>query len=306
MNATPFRTLALRICMLSVAVMCLGCRVAHDLVGPSQRSPSVNQRQEKTSSQPEDIGGHTAAIQPTATIVKVAESDGMLEKHNTEQSSLSAWSANDFETLQVATDPSVNISMPANQVAAPDSTAAQTTALTETSLALASYADALPTPDAVPQAVVPQAVAPQAVAPQAVAPQAAVSDAAKAMSKKSEANLELQIENVRPKRGKLKVAVFTDAENFLNPSFVAQAFELKDDAVTASTSLSIDKPCAIAVFQDLDGNGQLTKNLLGIPVEPCAFSNNAVIKRGPPKFSEAMVQPAEATASPTRTSIRLP
>ncbi|MCB0547279.1 MAG: DUF2141 domain-containing protein [Phaeodactylibacter sp.] len=43
---------------------------------------------------------------------------------------------------------------------------------------------------------------------------------------------------------------------------------------------------AIAVFHDLNGNGELDKNALGIPVEPYAFSNNPRAKWRAPTFRE--------------------
>ena len=41
----------------------------------------------------------------------------------------------------------------------------------------------------------------------------------------------------------------------------------------------------ILVFQDLDGDQMLNKNLFGVPSEPYGFSNNPQLM-GPPKFSE--------------------
>ena len=43
---------------------------------------------------------------------------------------------------------------------------------------------------------------------------------------------------------------------------------------------------AIAVFQDLNNNGKLDKNTLGIPTEPYAFSNNPKAKWRPATFRE--------------------
>jgi uncharacterized protein (DUF2141 family) len=62
------------------------------------------------------------------------------------------------------------------------------------------------------------------------------------------------------------------------------------------------EPQAVAVFQDIDGNGRLSKNLLGIPVEPYGFSRNARGALGPPRFDNAsIVVPVE----PDELSIRL-
>ena len=45
---------------------------------------------------------------------------------------------------------------------------------------------------------------------------------------------------------------------------------------------------AIAGFQDLDGNGVLSGNFLGIPREPVGFSGNAKVRFGPPKWNDAV------------------
>lgn len=114
----------------------------------------------------------------------------------------------------------------------------------------------------------------------------------------------LQIDNVRPSRGKVKVAVFTEPNSFLVKDRAAQTLELADATQLVTAEIDIKQTCAIAVFQDIDGDGELTRNRRGIPVEPCGFSNNAVIKRGPPQFADAAVNPA--SDSPTKVLIRLP
>ena len=45
---------------------------------------------------------------------------------------------------------------------------------------------------------------------------------------------------------------------------------------------------AIAGFHDLDGNGVLSGNFLGIPKEPVGFSGDAKVKFGPPKWNDAV------------------
>jgi uncharacterized protein (DUF2141 family) len=44
---------------------------------------------------------------------------------------------------------------------------------------------------------------------------------------------------------------------------------------------------AAAVFQDLDNNGKLRTNFLGLPREPIGFSRDARIQMGPPSYDEA-------------------
>lgn len=44
---------------------------------------------------------------------------------------------------------------------------------------------------------------------------------------------------------------------------------------------------AIKLFLDLNGNGEVDTNFLGVPKEPFGFSNNAMGKFGPPSFDAA-------------------
>ena len=45
---------------------------------------------------------------------------------------------------------------------------------------------------------------------------------------------------------------------------------------------------ALSCFQDLNGNGKLDTNLVGIPTEPYGFSNNARPKFRAPNWGEAV------------------
>ncbi len=45
--------------------------------------------------------------------------------------------------------------------------------------------------------------------------------------------------------------------------------------------------CAIKVFHDVNDNGKLDTNWIGIPTEPYGFSNDAMGTFGPPSFQQA-------------------
>ncbi|RSK51019.1 DUF2141 domain-containing protein [Hymenobacter rigui] len=54
-------------------------------------------------------------------------------------------------------------------------------------------------------------------------------------------------------------------------------------------SLPVDLPpgdWAVAITQDVNNNDRLDKNLMGIPTEPFAFSNNVRPRFAPPAFDE--------------------
>ena len=47
---------------------------------------------------------------------------------------------------------------------------------------------------------------------------------------------------------------------------------------------------ALNVTHDLNGNGRLDMNAMGIPTEPYGFSNNASGNFGPPQFQQAVFE----------------
>jgi uncharacterized protein (DUF2141 family) len=100
---------------------------------------------------------------------------------------------------------------------------------------------------------------------------------------------ELVIKGIQFKQGTVRVAVFSRAEDFPLVEKASQTMNLETTSSTVRTSLAPAEQVAIAVFQDLNSDGQLNRNRLGIPVEPYAFSNNVRGNRGPPSFEQAVV-----------------
>ena len=60
---------------------------------------------------------------------------------------------------------------------------------------------------------------------------------------------------------------------------------------------------AFAVYHDANANGKMDKNLLGIPTEDYAFSNNALGKMGPPSYASAKFA-LPATGADLRVSLK--
>jgi uncharacterized protein (DUF2141 family) len=51
---------------------------------------------------------------------------------------------------------------------------------------------------------------------------------------------------------------------------------------------------AVKAFHDVNGDGEMNTNPFGMPVEPYAFSNNAVGNMGPARWSAARISPSPA------------
>jgi uncharacterized protein (DUF2141 family) len=97
------------------------------------------------------------------------------------------------------------------------------------------------------------------------------------------------VKGLKAKASNIHVAVFDSEVGFPKPELCSQAIvvSVAEDQVSLSLPLPCNQPIAVAVFQDIDGNGSLSKNKFGIPTEPYGFSNDVRGLFGPPSFSQA-------------------
>lgn len=107
------------------------------------------------------------------------------------------------------------------------------------------------------------------------------------------------VAGVKPGAGPVMLAVFADEASFQRkPAVVA-----KVDPTGAEVQVpACDFPAAgfaIAVYQDLNGNGQLDTNLLGLPSEPWSASGT-VPRFSAPTWASSRVAPG----TPVRVELR--
>ncbi len=120
-------------------------------------------------------------------------------------------------------------------------------------------------------------------------------------------NLRVRVTNIRPGKGSIKIAVFQSAAAFPNGMASLAAELTPSQPVLEHGFVANPGSLAVGVYQDVDGNGQLTRNRLGIPVEPFGFSNNPPLQRGPPAFEAAKLELSAGQAnSEILTQIDLP
>jgi uncharacterized protein (DUF2141 family) len=106
-----------------------------------------------------------------------------------------------------------------------------------------------------------------------------------------EGTLRVVAADVRSDRGSIVVWVYDNADNWLSDRWrtrkaVAVAGNRADDSVTVQLDLPPGE-YAFSVFQDLDDDGKLARNFIGIPKEPAGLSNNVRPKFGPPRYKDA-------------------
>lgn len=84
----------------------------------------------------------------------------------------------------------------------------------------------------------------------------------------------LELHGVRPGQGQLMINVFGSAESFGKKPLASMRVPAGADATQRVTACGLDRATEIAVmmFQDLNGDGQMARNVLGVPSEPWGSS----------------------------------
>lgn len=100
--------------------------------------------------------------------------------------------------------------------------------------------------------------------------------------------LTIHVTNIKHEDAPLRLQIVDEAAFGGSGSGIAQ---LVVPAKIGGVRISLDSlpagEYAIRVMQDLDGDGKLGTNLVGMPNEPWGMSNDAVGQFGPPSFSDA-------------------
>ena len=91
--------------------------------------------------------------------------------------------------------------------------------------------------------------------------------------------LKVVVNNIAPVEGDIYVAIYDHPEKYMSVDMAVfkQMVPIKEETETIIFSNVPEGEYAIAVFQDLNGNGELDLKSTGIPKEPFGFSNDDII-----------------------------
>lgn len=105
----------------------------------------------------------------------------------------------------------------------------------------------------------------------------------------NDGEMKVRVNNIYPVSGELYVALYKGQSSYMNPdSAFARSINAVDaDSMTVSFPGIPEGTYAIAIFQDLNGNGTFDANEFGMPTEPFGFSNDSRGFFGPPDFEKA-------------------
>ena len=100
--------------------------------------------------------------------------------------------------------------------------------------------------------------------------------------------LTVSLSNIK-KKGKINISIYKPGKKFPDDSknlVKRQSLESTSSLLTITfRDISYGK-YAVAIYQDVNGNGELDTKIFGIPTEPFAFSNNFRPKFGGPSFEK--------------------
>ena len=107
----------------------------------------------------------------------------------------------------------------------------------------------------------------------------------------AQTNLTVEVQLSKTKGGSLRAALCPSESAFdTEKGCVFKAM----DAIGKDVPLTFENVApgtyAVKIFQDVDGDGKMGTNALGIPNEPFGFSNNAMGNFGPPSFKQAAIE----------------
>jgi uncharacterized protein (DUF2141 family) len=115
-----------------------------------------------------------------------------------------------------------------------------------------------------------------------------------------EAPVTIVVDDVRVAEGSILVEVLASPEAFAGDAPALERLEL--EAQPPSIRFDLDLPpgtYALRILHDLDGDYAMTTNLVGMPAEPWAFSNNAAGRFGPPGWEAARFEVGTEPVSQT-------
>lgn len=101
--------------------------------------------------------------------------------------------------------------------------------------------------------------------------------------------MRLYVDNVREAQGTIWIGVYTSPEDFLDREkarLVAVKISSTGRAYVDIPGMVVGKEYALGLFHDVNDNGELDLNWLGLPAEPWAFSGQPKTRLRLPHFHE--------------------
>lgn len=106
----------------------------------------------------------------------------------------------------------------------------------------------------------------------------------------ADTTVSVEIAGIGGSDGQMVVSVYDSKKSWLKRPIMQEVVSCESVGEDGTMSVEISMPAgeyAVHVYHDLDSNGKMKANFIGIPKEPTGVSNDAKGKMGPPKFRDA-------------------
>lgn len=101
------------------------------------------------------------------------------------------------------------------------------------------------------------------------------------------ADLTVEIKGLTSANGKVLIALYDKADGWMKQGWKTAGAPAQKDGVTYEFKDLPMGDYALSIHHDENGNGKFDTNLVGMPIEPYGFSNDAMGNFGPPTFEQA-------------------
>lgn len=112
-------------------------------------------------------------------------------------------------------------------------------------------------------------------------------------------NLTVEVSELKEKKGQLLIGLYNNADNFpvINQAYKGIVINVERKEIRYTFADIPSGNYAIAVIHDINNNGELDKNLFGVPTEGYGFSNSPATSFGLPAFNEVKFHLTDTSTS---------
>jgi len=97
----------------------------------------------------------------------------------------------------------------------------------------------------------------------------------------------ISVSGAKAVRSNVFIAVYETRDTFLESELLLRELNVDSRGQASAISLHLKSGMyAVAIFQDLNNNNILDKNMLGIPTEPYGFTNYEGLQLAPPTWNK--------------------
>lgn len=102
-------------------------------------------------------------------------------------------------------------------------------------------------------------------------------------------DLQINVQGLNEIKGDVMVAVFNQKGQWLKHALVNKKIAASQLSLSVQFDNLPEGDYAVSIYHDLNSNGRLDSNMIGMPTEPYGFSNDAAGNFGPPSFDAAKI-----------------